>query len=139
MKKAKSFLTVYEERITGVTKLHDEINPQDIIPTLHKGDDLILIPDKANKYDKTEIKVMTTTHYQIGWIPKECNIIHLKEDIFERLTNGITVLAKVSDVTGGTKRQAYLWLCNIHCKIFKKIRGIYYEYSYIPSQISCRH
>lgn len=98
----KRILTIYHEAITGVTKIHNGVNPQKIIPYLKRGENLILEADSNNKYDKLAVKVLTIDGEQIGWIPRECYATNLQEDIFYRLTDGLTVLAKVKAITGGT-------------------------------------
>lgn len=96
-KNNKRRLTIYDTIITGVDHMHDNNDPQQYIRELAVGDDLILVADPSNPYDECAVKVCTKENVQIGWIPKGDDIDseRLQSDIFYRLCDNHTVLAKV--------------------------------------------
>ena len=87
-------LTIYNMNIVGVMHDHDGVNPQDIIPKMYEGDQVLLEADADNKFDHYAVKIKTLDGQQIGWLPKGEN---LQIDIFNRLTKGQTVYARVKE------------------------------------------
>ena len=87
-------LTIYNMNIVGVMHEHDGVNPQNIIPKMYEGDQVLLDADVDNEFDTHAVKVKTLDGQQIGWLPKGEN---LQIDIFNRLTKGQTVYARVKE------------------------------------------
>lgn len=87
-------LTIYNMNIVGVLHNHDGVNPQAIIPKMYEGDQVVLEADPDNNFDTHAVKVKTLDGQQIGWLPKGEN---LQIDIFNRLTKGQTVYARVKE------------------------------------------
>lgn len=87
-----TLLNVYNINVVGVLHEHDGIDPQTIIPQLYEGEQMILEADPSNKHDEYAVKVKTITGEQVGWLPQGAN---LQIDIFNRLTEGQTVYARV--------------------------------------------
>ena len=96
-KNGKRLLTIYDTVITGISKGNNGVNPQDYIEELEIGEEVFLIAEPENKYDKYAVKVCNKDGIQLGWIPRGNDVTSekLQIDISERLQKGCTVLARV--------------------------------------------
>ena len=76
-------------------------NCEDVIKrsNLRKGNNLMLIPDRENKYDSTATRVCTTDGYMVGWLPDKS----WSDEIFEDLISGRKWTATVEEVRKPTK------------------------------------
>lgn len=92
----------YEENKTSANSFYTKVagvsigDRQHIIAGLKQGDELLLIRERDNKYDKNAIKICTLQGKQIGYIPAELAVNMAKKiDIGEQYT------AKIEKITGG--------------------------------------
>jgi len=86
----------FHTKIAGVTHGQDGVHPQHLLRRCKAGQELELVRDPRNKYDKNAIKVCLSSGEQLGWINKE-----LAKELSELIDNGTRVSAEISEVTGG--------------------------------------
>lgn len=93
-------LKTVEFVLSGVNHIHDNSDPQNIITPELKGKWLTLKADINNEYDTSAVKVLCDGKY-IGWLPASRTTdeqSHAKQLIFDKLKNGIEVLARFDSV-----------------------------------------
>lgn len=78
-------------KVVGVTYE----NRQSYIKDMKIGDDILLVRDYNNPYDKNAISVINSKGYQIGFLSKE-----LASQLSTSIENGTRYKAKVSNITG---------------------------------------
>jgi hypothetical protein len=92
-------LRIYDTRVAGVSHTSElGKSRQKIIKTCNIGEIVILTPYPMDNYPKSVI-IKRVNGDDIGFLPEDFII---KNDIFGRLQNGGTVLAKIKEFTGGT-------------------------------------
>jgi hypothetical protein len=100
----KSFYT----KLAGVTKPNDDgSNRQRLLHRSKPAEELKLVRDPNNKYDKNAIKVFNIRGEQLGWISSD-----VADRLAVELDNGVSIKAEISEITGGTFAKETLG-CNI--------------------------
>jgi len=117
MKERLRVLREFYTKLAGVTHNQEGVNPQLLLRKCRSGQELKLIRDPLNMFDKNAIKVRLSTGEQLGWINKDLAQRSLAEDI----DRGTTVEAEISEVTGGTFSK--LEGCNIKITIYATREG----------------
>ena len=87
----------FHTKLAGVSHEQGGVNPQRLLRKCKSGQQLTLIRDPQNRYDKNAIKVCLPTGEQLGWIGKD-----VAERLAEDIDKGDSVRAEISEVTGGT-------------------------------------
>lgn len=90
-------------RLSGVTKKHEGINPQDTIELLSIGEEVFFKRITMKKYPNATL-VVDSDDNPIGWIPEDFSY---QEDIAKRLDDGTTVKGLVNDILGGENGKSY--------------------------------
>ena len=90
--------------ITGWKYLPPEVKKA-IRYELQEGDDVQLIPDPTNEYDKFAIKVMWK-NMQLGWYGRKG---YRKNEVHKRILNGNEYTCKIKEIYRG-KNNAYILL-----------------------------
>ena len=85
-------------KIAGVTMSNEDGSSRiDILAKCKAGEELQLIREPDNPYDKNAVKVCRMNGEQLGFIPKEI----AESNIAPRLDKGWKVTAKIANITGG--------------------------------------
>lgn len=90
-------------RLSGVTKKHEGVNPQDIIESLSFGEEVFFKRIPMKKYQNATL-VVDSNDDPIGWIPED---FFYQEDIAKRLDDGTTVKGLINDILGGDDGKNY--------------------------------
>lgn len=91
------FFRTYEFTLTGTRHKHDGNYGEKYIKESIIGDDVQLVWDKDNPYDREgwAVKVLWNGHY-LGWLPADSGM--MRQPIVLRLERGETVLARIKDI-----------------------------------------
>jgi hypothetical protein len=95
MEKSREFFS----KLAGVTHKYDGVDPQRLLQRCKSGQELKLVRDPDNQYDKNAIKVCLLTGEQLGWIDKDV----AARDLAKEIDRGDRIKVVISDVTGGTQ------------------------------------
>ncbi len=95
MEKAEEFYS----KVAGVTHKQGGVDPQRLLQRCRSGQELRLVRDPENQYDKNAIKVCLPTGEQLGWIDKDV----AARDLAKEIDRGDRIKVVVSQVTGGTR------------------------------------
>lgn len=90
-------------RLTGVTKEHEGVNPQDTIEMLTEGEEVFFKRVPMKRYPNATL-VVDCDQNPIGWIPEN---FAYQEDIAKRLDDGTTVKGRVCSILGGENGKSY--------------------------------
>lgn len=96
-------------RLSGVTKEHKGVNPQEVIEELYEGEEVFFQRVKMKKYPHA-VLVVNSISEPIGWIPED---FAYQQDIAKRLDDGTTVKGTVSKILGGEDGKNYGITINI--------------------------
>ena len=110
----------FRTKVVGVTFQNpDGSNRQEIISKCKVGEDVLLIRDYENSYDRYAIAVLRKTGEQIGFIDKDVAFRHEgMNDLAPHIDEGGEVGAKIVDLIGESEKTN--WGCVIEIEVGSK-------------------
>ena len=85
-------------KLAGVTHKQDGVDPQRLLQRCRSGQELKLVRDPENQYDKNASKVCLPTGEQLGWLDRDV----AARDLAREIDRGDRIKVVISEVTGGT-------------------------------------
>lgn len=117
-------LKVYELTLSGIKKSYNGVKAQDTIKYLYINEQVFLYAIPNNKYDDSAVLVLDYNDEFIGWLPidpGDLSTMNLKDDVFRRIIDGHTVLARVSNIEEA-RSNSELLICTIEIARYAKPR-----------------
>jgi len=105
----------FYSKINGNTFINVKDNGydgQEKLKLLKTGDEIVPVREPNNPFDKFAIRLDNTDGFKLGYIPSKTS-----NGLAQDMDNGLTVIIKVSEVTGGNDSKSNVG-CNIHISVY---------------------